>query len=149
MTKLMTLFCLLQNNSTSKSTDQKGPSLCAGMLSCPSPCPCAVRFLIEPFLMLGLLQCRKNCCCQVLCAVLYYVGLKAKLSRKFQDAGTNSSLMEWCLWHYAWDNFQAFCLLTFKYGGACGCFWWHFYGEVEKRNAGNTSTVCRCFGLSF
>lgn len=93
VTKLMTLFCLLQNNSTSKSTDQKGPSLCVGVLSCP-PWLCAVGFLIEPFLMLGLLQCRKNCCCQVLHAVLCCVGLKAEnCQENFKDTGTNSSLM--------------------------------------------------------
>lgn len=84
VTKLMTLFCLLQNNSTVLG-------MCIGMLSCPSLAVCCgISDWAIPDIRLVTTQKKLPLSSLVCC----YVGLKAEdCQENFQDAGTNSSLM--------------------------------------------------------
>lgn len=119
VTKLMTLFCLPQNDGTCKGRDQKSISP-KGAPSVPRqgcfhtpPWLCAVGLLvIEPFfLMLDLLRCRRICCCQscLLYPATALLVLKAEKHQKIflsYWAKFTPDVMMLC--DYAEDNFQAF-----------------------------------------
>lgn len=101
VTKLMALFCLLQNNSTSKSTEQMGPSLCIGMLSCSPLAECCgisdwaipdVRLItVQKNLLLSSLVC-----CTLLCRFKSW-----ELSRKFSRCLNKFIPDVTMLWDYA------------------------------------------------
>lgn len=155
MTKLMTLFCLPQNDNISKSTDQKSISLEGtfsvhrqGCFQAPPWLHAVGLLMVEPFsLMWGLLWCRRICRCQfcMLYSATAVLGLTAEKCKKAKILEMLGQI------HPCYNNAVGLCLylLTFKYGGGFGCFQCDFYCEMEKRNASNTSAICSCFGPSF
>lgn len=133
VTTLMTLFCLAQNGSTSKSTGQKSISpkgalsapLCAqvGMFSCPSLalcCEAACHWAI--LLAVGFVTMQKNLLLSVLPAVLCYSYARFKswemLTFFFMILGQIHPRCNDAV-GLCWGQLSGLCLLTLKYCGSC------------------------------